>query len=153
MKVLCAMAASSDTPSNGELLDDVARIRRVLARELETINEYEAFAAASKSPEVRAFFAHLAEEEKEHVAEATHMLRRLDPGQEAHFAQGTPPGHFGAAAARAAPSPAPAPTPLDPGLDPTLQPQRVLYGLQAPPSRAAAPLTVGSLKQRGRSNP
>ncbi len=31
-------------PSDSELLNDVARIRRVLARELETINEYEAFA-------------------------------------------------------------------------------------------------------------
>jgi hypothetical protein len=140
------MAASSDS----KLLDDVARIRRVLARELETINEYEAFAAASESPEVRAFFSHLAQEEKEHVAEATHMLRRLDPGQEAHFAQGTPAGHFEAAPA-AAPlaSPTPAPPLADPGLDPTLQPQRVLYGLQAPPSARAAPLTVGSLK-RGR---
>jgi hypothetical protein len=153
VKVTDAMAAPSDPLANGELLDDVARIRRVLARELETINEYEAFAAASQNPEVRAFFAHLAQEEKEHVAEATHMLRRLDPGQEAHFAQGTLPGHFGAAVP-ALPAPeAPAPALADPGLDPTLQPQRVLYGLQAPPSRAAAPLTVGSLKQRGRSNP
>jgi hypothetical protein len=151
VKVIAAMAASSDPLANGELLDDVARIRRVLARELETINEYEAFAAASKSPEVRTFFTHLAQEEKEHVAEATHMLRRLDPGQEAHFTQGTSAGHFEGAAGTAPtlPSPTPAPPLADPGLDPTLQPQRVLYGLQAPPSSRAAPLTVGSLK-RGR---
>jgi rubrerythrin len=139
------MAATSDS----ELLDDVARIRRVLARELETINEYEAFAAAATSPEVRAFFSHLAREEKEHVAEATSMLRRLDAEQEAHFAQGTPAGHFeGTPGAASAPPSPPPPAPLaDPGLDPTLQPQRVLYGLQAPPSSRAAPLTVGSLKR------
>lgn len=150
------MAAPSDMPVSGALRDaepgDLARVRQVLARELETINEYEAFAAASAHPEVRAFFAHLAQEEKEHVAEATFMLRRLDPGQEAHFATGTPPGHFAGTVPPGAPSATAAAPPVAPELDPTLQPQRVLYGLQAPPSRAAAPLTVGSLKQRGRSS-
>ncbi len=140
------MAASSDSA----LLDDVARVRRVLARELETINEYEAFAAASTDPQVRAFFSHLAQEEKEHVAEATHMLRRLDAGQEAHFAQGTPPGHFGESApGPAAAAPASSPPPERNGSALPLPPQRVLYGPQAPPSSQAAPLTVGSLK-RGR---
>ena len=139
------MAASSDSA----LLDDVARVRRVLARELETINEYEAFAAASTDPQVRAFFSHLAQEEKEHVAEATHMLRRLDAGQEAHFATGTAPGHFeGASApAPAAAPPAPSPPPERNGSALPLPPQRVLYGQQAPPSSQAAPLTVGSLKR------
>ncbi|MBF5043936.1 ferritin [Aggregicoccus sp. 17bor-14] len=128
----------------GELLEDIARVRRVLARELETINEYEAFAARSSSPEVRAFFSHLAQEEKEHVAEATAMLRRLDAGQEAHFARGLAPGHFEGAPSPAAPAPAP-----DTGLEGSrvaLQPQRVVYGLAAPPAARAAPLTVGSLK-------
>ncbi|HET9450260.1 MAG TPA: ferritin, partial [Aggregicoccus sp.] len=132
-------------PPDRDLLDDLARVRRVLARELETINEYEAFAAASSLPEVRAFFTHLAQEEKEHVAEATHMLRRLDAGQEAHFAEGTPPGHF-----EAPPSPPTSPAPEREAAGLPLPPQRVLYGLQAPPSSKAAPLTVGSLKQRGR---
>ncbi|NNB91671.1 ferritin family protein, partial [Corallococcus exiguus] len=86
------MAGKSDTERS-----DVARIRAVLARELETINEYEAFAEDSSLPEVKAFFLHLAAEEKEHVSEATHMLRMLDKGQDAHFAKPFVPGHFQAA--------------------------------------------------------
>ncbi|ADO71860.1 hypothetical protein [Stigmatella aurantiaca] len=153
------MAGSSDT----ELLNDVARIRRVLARELETINEYEAFAQISSHPEVRAFFLHLAAEEKEHVAEATQMLRMLDSAQDGHFAQPIAPGHFQkvlsappAPPAPASPSPAPAgpeQTRAPPVIEPIshLPPQRVVYGVPAPPSTNAAPLTVGSLRRRGGS--
>lgn len=144
-------------PSDSELLSDVARIRRVLARELETINEYEAFAQSSTSPEVRAFFAHLAAEEKEHVAEATQMLRMLDAAQDSHFQQPIAQGHFQKApAAPASPSPAPAHGPGvqnvgRPGPEPIslLPPNRVMYGLTAPPSKDAYPLTVGSLRRQG----
>jgi hypothetical protein len=142
-------------PSDNELLSDVARIRRVLARELETINEYEAFAQASSNPEVRAFFAHLAAEEKEHVAEATQMLRLLDSAQDSHFTNPIAPGHFQKAIG-APPAPPPAPSTTRgsapaPALEPisTLPPQRVIYGLTAPPSENAYPLTVGSLRRPG----
>jgi hypothetical protein len=158
-------------PSDSELLSDVARIRRVLARELETINEYEAFAQASSNPEVRAFFAHLAAEEKEHVAEATQMLRMLDSAQDTHFANPIAPSHFQKAigappAPSLAPPPAPAPAPPSaaapassgngakvpsPAVEPvsTLPPTRVIYGLTAPPAKNAYPLTVGSLRRPG----
>jgi hypothetical protein len=142
------MAGSPDIPPS----DDVSLIRRVLARELETINEYEAFARASSNPQVRAFFLHLAEEEKEHVAEAMHMLRLLDAGQEAHFARPVAEGHFQGPAPRA---PSPPAAPAHPGHDLPLEPlsphppQRVLYGVPATPSSGAPPLTVGSLR-RGR---
>lgn len=149
-------------PSDTELLSDVARIRRVLARELETINEYEAFAQASSHPEVRAFFLHLAAEEKEHVAEATQMLRMLDTAQDGHFTQPIAPGHFqkaigppaaapAAPATPAAPAPAPATNVGRAALEPISQlpPQRVLYGVPAPPSMNAHPLTVGSLRRSG----
>lgn len=144
-------------PSDSELLSDVARIRRVLARELETINEYEAFAQASSNPEVRAFFAHLAAEEKEHVSEATQMLRMLDSAQDAYFAAPIAPGHFQKVeGAPPAPSPAPAPAPSGNGAkaaaaEPvsTLPPHRVIYGLTAPPAQTAYPLTVGSLRRPG----
>ncbi len=145
-------------------LDDVARIRRVLARELETINEYEAFARASSHPEVRAFFLHLAAEEKEHVSEAVHMLRMLDAGQDTHFAAPFVPGHFQVAqqgAAHAAPEP-PAPPAAPPVVsfrngrpaasEPPTQvpPQRLMYGLPAPPPAVEShPLTVGSLRRGG----
>jgi len=149
-------------------LDDVARIRRVLARELETINEYEAFARASSQPEVRAFFLHLAAEEKEHVSEAVHMLRLLDAGQEAHFTKPFIPGHFEPTAPGAGAPPAAAPAPAPPAAPPasvsvngrhgrlpseppsTLPPQRLMYGLPAPPpSVESHPLTVGSLRRGG----
>jgi len=153
------MAGSSDS----ELLNDVARIRRVLARELETINEYEAFAQASSNPEVRAFFAHLAAEEKEHVAEATQMLRQLDSAQNAHFTNPVAPGHFQKAigapagppsASSQPPSPAPSSSGSGggrPAVEPIslLPPDRVIYGLNAPPSENAYPLTVGSLRRPG----
>lgn len=65
--------------------EDVELLRLVLARELETINQYETFARTAHSERVRAFFHHLAEEEKEHVAEATLLLQELDRSQKAHF--------------------------------------------------------------------
>src|SRR3954469_23651665 len=73
---------------------DVQRVRQVLARELETISHYESLAAAAERPELRAFFLHLAEEEKEHVAEATQLLRRLDSGQELQFQKPFALSHF-----------------------------------------------------------
>lgn len=153
------MAGKSDTERS-----DVARIRAVLARELETINEYEAFAEDSSSPEVRAFFLHLAAEEKEHVSEATHMLRMLDKGQDAHFAKPFVPGHFQAAIAGASPEPAASgaePSPAVSHAPPTvgriaaepltsLPPQRLIYGVPAPPPSANShPLTVGTLRGGG----
>ncbi len=159
-------------PPDNDLSTDVALVRRVLARELETINEYEAFARAASSPELRDFFLHLAAEEKEHVAEAVHMIRLLDAGQEAHFSKPVVAGHFQGAIERGAPTgpqppapaaPAPAaPSPAAPAGPPRngrpgpaeppalIQPERVLYGVPAPPpSPGVQPLTVGSLR-RGR---
>jgi hypothetical protein len=162
-------------PPDNDLSTDVALVRRVLARELETINEYEAFARAASSPELRDFFLHLAAEEKEHVAEAVHMIRLLDAGQEAHFSKPVVAGHFQGAIERGAPAgtrpaaPAPAaPAPAapapeapagsagpsrngraGPGEPPVLiQPERALYGVPAPPpSPGVQPLTVGSLRR------
>lgn len=69
-----------------ELFDDVALVRRVLARELDTINEYEAAAKRARDPRVQAFLRHLAQEEKEHVAEAMALIRSYDVEQEAKSA-------------------------------------------------------------------
>ncbi|RKH06622.1 ferritin family protein [Corallococcus carmarthensis] len=149
------MAGKSDTERS-----DVARIRAVLARELETINEYEAYAEDSSNPEVRAFFLHLAAEEKEHVSEATHMLRMLDKGQDAHFAKPFVPGHFQAAVGNVPSEPA-VPSPVITQAPPAvsrlanepltnLPPQRLIYGVPAPPPSANShPLTIGSLRRGG----
>ncbi len=66
---------------------DVALVRMTLARELETINAYEEFASQAQSEDVRIFLKHLADDEKEHVAEATALLRALDAVQEHFFQQ------------------------------------------------------------------
>jgi hypothetical protein len=166
------VSASMAGPPDNDLSTDVALVRRVLARELETINEYEAFARAASSPELRDFFLHLAAEEKEHVAEATQMLRQLDSAQNAHFSKPVVAGHFQGAIERGAPQGAPPAAPATPaapapeaapavrpgpprnGRAPAteppalLQPERVLYGVPAPPpSPGVQPLTVGSLRR------
>ncbi len=123
----------------GDAQDDLARVRAVLARELETINEYEAAARAAASPEVRAFLLHLAEEEKEHVAEATALVRRLDAGQERFFAVERGPEHFAAGAA--APETPPPHVPHREGTVPAV-PDALL-----PPDTLPA-WTVGPLKPR-----
>ncbi len=159
------VSARMAAPPEKDLSTDVALVRQVLARELETINEYEAHARAASTPELRDFFLHLAAEEKEHVAEAVHMLRLLDAGQEAHFARPVTSSHFQGALEGSPPPAPPAAAPSEPaprgparggrngnGLaEPPpglVQPERVLYGVPAPPpSPGSQPLTVGSLRR------
>jgi hypothetical protein len=129
----------------------MARVRLVLVRELETISVYEALAREAETPDAKAFFEHLAKEEKEHVAEATWLLRKLDAHQDAHFQKQYSGEHFRGESAAATPPaiapPAAAPyipeehrLPSDPG--------RALYALPAAPSPTSGAFTVGALKQR-----
>ena len=133
--------------SDRNLHSDLARVRRVLARELETINEYEAFAEESEDPRIQAFFRHLAGEEKEHVAEAMRVIELLDAGQAGHLARPFDLSHLESPVAPVAPRPAPR---VEPTLGPVdlLPPNRQLYSLQAPPHANAGVLTVGSLRNR-----
>lgn len=62
--------------------ETLRRLRDVLARELETISQYEAHAAAETDPEARALFQHLADEEKEHVSEVYEALLTKDAVQQ-----------------------------------------------------------------------
>jgi len=113
---------------------DVQRVRQVLARELETISHYEALAAAAERPELRAFFLHLAEEEKEHVAEATAFLRRLDAGQELQLQKPFPESHFSGTTAKAPPG------------APLTDPRKALGATTSPPAPHGDTFTVGSLR-------
>ena len=82
---------------------DLELVRQVLARELDTINQYEQAAREAESELIRAFFRHLADEEKEHVGEAIALLHQLDPAQ--RLRSGTADvraEHFGGADARPA---------------------------------------------------
>lgn len=150
--------SSSPPPAEPVSLEDIARVREVLARELETINSYEAHARATNSPALRDFFLHLAAEEKEHVAEAVLLLRELDAVQEQYFTRTVSADHFTAPSGRPAAAPAQAPPPeavakptvsadLDLVEPPArLEPGKVVYGQQAPPTSHAGPFTVGSLR-------
>jgi hypothetical protein len=134
------VVAMTDGP-RGTFDTDLARVRLVLMRELETISVYEALAREAQAAEAKAFFEHLALEEKEHVAEATSLLRKLDPGQEAKF---QPPS--------APPQPEQTPTAPPTGDDQDLRlpphPSRVVYSVPAPASATAGALTVGTLKRK-----
>lgn len=150
---------------------DMERVRHVLARELETISEYEQLAREAEDPLVRDFLAHLAAEEKEHVAEAVLVLRRLDPTQNAYFEKDIQVGHFTgephAEPSPAAPAPATSSAPAATrkvlsraateftvgGPNPELPTSphdagAALRSVPAAPSGYALPLTVGSLRHR-----
>ena len=159
-----------DGPAN-TFDSDVAKVRLVLIRELETISVYEALARSAQAPEARAFFEHLAQEEKEHVPEATYLLRKLDAGQNADFEKSFSEAHFlGQAAStsaagvgdRSSPGGAAAhvagPANANANQDVTGQPfipedyrlpsdpHRAIYAIPAPPSATAGSFTVGPLK-------
>ncbi len=148
---------------------DAARVRLVLMRELETISVYEALAREAQAPEARAFFEHLAKEEKEHVAEATYLLRKLDEVQNADFEKPYSEAHFrGEAAPVEPPAEAAAPAAALPppsaarsddadlrrapyipeGHRIPTEPALAMYALPAPPSPIAGTFTVGSLRRR-----
>jgi rubrerythrin len=106
---------------------DVELVRQVLARELETINQYEQAAREADTELIRAFFRHLADEEKEHVAEAIQLLHQLDGAQRARASKvDVRLEHFGGAPAHRAAAEHPAP----------------------PTPQATRSFTVGSLKRR-----
>lgn len=86
---------------------DAMVMRRVLQRELETINAYEDLLDQLSSPELKQALAHIRDEEKEHVAETLHFVRRLDPAQEAVFQGALDVLQKPASVAPARPSPGP----------------------------------------------
>ena len=59
-------------------MSDASIIRTILARECDTVNEYEILAAQAEDPRIRSLVLHLAEEEKEHIAECALLLARID---------------------------------------------------------------------------
>jgi rubrerythrin len=71
-----------------ETENDLIILREILARELETINVYQNLAARTQNAEVSAFINHIAEEEKEHVAEAMEFINQMDTSQASRFGTG-----------------------------------------------------------------
>ena len=91
-----------------ETEDDLLLVRDVLARELETINSYLRLLRDAKSERVRAFLAHVTDEEKEHVAEALEIIKELDPVQAALLERGSHAARPNGPPAEQRPEPPPA---------------------------------------------
>ena len=90
-----------------ETEDDLLLVRDVLARELETINSYLRLLRSAKSERVRAFLAHITDEEKEHVAEALEIIKEFDPVQAALLEHGSHATHSNGPPAGRPPEPPP----------------------------------------------
>jgi hypothetical protein len=65
------------------MADDVAVLREILQRELETINTYEDMITRLKDPGLRQIVEHITDEEREHVAEMYQLIVERDPRQQA----------------------------------------------------------------------
>lgn len=127
---------------------DVALVRAVLARELDTITEYEGYARRAASPTLQAFFLHLAKEEKEHVAEAMHLIHQLDGEQRRMWSLAdVRPEHFTGEASRA-PGPVDAASGASSPADGAPSPAPVDGAPASARSSPPARFTVGSLKGR-----
>lgn len=62
-------------------------LREDLMGELQAINQYQAHIDNIDEPEIRELLAHIRDDEKEHVAELTHLIARVDAIQKRKFAE------------------------------------------------------------------
>ncbi len=65
--------------------DDVRLLREDLMGELKAINDYQKHIGVLESDEAKRVLEHIRDDEKEHVAELTKLIRQLDETQEAKF--------------------------------------------------------------------
>ena len=61
--------------------DDVAILRQILQRELETINAYEEMLDRIQDPSLRQIIEHITDEEREHVSEMYELIMERDARQ------------------------------------------------------------------------
>ena len=64
---------------------DINSLRKDLVGELEAINQYQEHIDEIGSEEIKKILGHIRDGEKEHVAELTKLLRKLDETQEEKF--------------------------------------------------------------------
>ena len=62
-------------------------LREDLMGELQAINQYQAHIDNIDDPEIKKLLAHIRDDEKEHVAEVTHLIARIDAVQRQKFAE------------------------------------------------------------------
>ena len=121
---------------------DARLVRTVMARECDTVNEYYALAEQATSEAIRALLMHLADEEKEHIAECSLVLAKLDASY-SHYLN-KPIGHVDPALAEDASAPSPASAAADDDEEAT---SAEVTSLDSGPTLSSRPtqLTVGSL--------
>lgn len=61
-------------------------LREDLMGELQAINQYQAHIDNISVPEIKELLSHIRDDEKEHVAEITHLIARIDTIQQQKFA-------------------------------------------------------------------
>ncbi len=64
---------------------DLNNLREDLVGELEAINQYQDHIDETDNEEIKRVLSHVRDDEKEHVAELTKLLRSLDATQEEKF--------------------------------------------------------------------
>ncbi len=69
------------------LEDVLILLREDLIGELQAINQYQAHIDRIDNMEIRELLEHIRDDEKEHVAEITHAISRIDAIQRAKFAE------------------------------------------------------------------
>lgn len=85
---IMAYAKSGAESVNASGLEQVLiMLREDLIGELEAINQYQAHIDRIDNAEIRELLEHIRDDEKEHVAEITHAISRIDAIQRAKFAE------------------------------------------------------------------
>jgi len=64
---------------------DLKNLREDLIGELGAINQYQEHIDETDNEEIKEVLAHIRDDEKEHVAEVTKIIRKLDETQEEKF--------------------------------------------------------------------
>jgi len=70
-----------------DLSTDLNNLREDLKDELLAINHYQAHIDATDNHEIQKLLGHIRDEEKEHMAELTKLIRQLDPTENDKFAE------------------------------------------------------------------
>jgi len=79
--------SESDSTSTTGLEEVLIMMREDLIGELQAINQYQAHIDKIDHVEIRSLLEHIRDDEKEHVAEITHAISRIDAIQKAKFAE------------------------------------------------------------------
>ena len=80
-------SAVAAKPATTKLEEVLIWLREDLMGELEAINQYQVHIDNIDDPEIKDLLSHIRDDEKEHVAEITHLIARIDAIQRQKFAE------------------------------------------------------------------